>query len=91
MNTTKSLIMLLVSLSAVLFLTACSDSKVNRTNYNYIDMGMHFSAVKQMIGEPTWCDNFDRPNECRWGTEEKHIYVIFAARRVVDKRSKGID
>ncbi|EGN76295.1 hypothetical protein A28LD_0027 [Idiomarina sp. A28L] len=91
MNTKKSLITLLACVGALVVLTACSDSKITRTNFNYIDMGMHFSEVKNMIGEPTWCDNFERPNECRWGTEEKHIYVIFAARRVVDKRSKGID
>ncbi|WP_194757540.1 hypothetical protein [Aliidiomarina indica] len=79
------------TLCAFIFvLSACSDPKVNRTNFNHIDIGMRYAEVQHMLGTPTWCDDYDRPKECRWGTEDKHIYVVFVARRVVDKQSRGL-
>ncbi|RUO34464.1 hypothetical protein [Aliidiomarina soli] len=73
-----------------LLLVACGNPKVTRTNYNLLDVGMHYSEVKHMLGEPDWCDDFDRPNECRWGSEDKYIEVNFAARRVVNTSSAGL-
>lgn len=78
-------------IGAVILLTACTDRKINRTNYNYIDIGMHYTQVEHHLGEPTWCDDANRPSECRWGTEEKHIHISFVGRRVIDKRSRGIE
>lgn len=75
----------------LLILAACTDNKVTRTNYNLIDVGMHYSQVTAILGEPTWCDDMQRPNECRWGTDDKHIVVTFAARRVVNTESKGLN
>lgn len=71
-------------------LVACGNPKVNRTNYNMIDVGMRYSEVEHMLGSPDWCDNYQRPNECRWGTEQKNIEVTFVARRVVATRSTGL-
>ncbi|MCL5254904.1 MAG: DUF3862 domain-containing protein [Gammaproteobacteria bacterium] len=77
--------------ATVLFLTACSDPKVTRTNYNLLSVGMHYNEVQAILGEPTWCDNMQRPNECRWGNDNKHIHVTFVARRVVNTESKGLN
>lgn len=74
----------------ILMLVGCTDSKVTRSQYNNVDMGMRYSEVVHILGTPTWCDNFDRPNECRWGTDERHVHVTFVARRVVDKQSRGL-
>ncbi|RUO30481.1 hypothetical protein [Aliidiomarina sanyensis] len=74
----------------LLLLSACTDSRVTRSQYNNVDMGMRYSEVVHILGTPTWCDNFDRPNECRWGTDERHVHVTFVARRVVDKQSRGL-
>ncbi|WP_221931482.1 hypothetical protein [Aliidiomarina halalkaliphila] len=84
------LLMVATLCMATIAITGCSDPKVNRTNFNHIDIGMRYAEVHHMLGAPTWCDDYDRPKECRWGTEERHIYVVFVARRVVDKQSKGL-
>lgn len=79
---------LLIGLSCLLI--ACSNPKVTRANYHLVDIGMHLSEVTQILGEPDWCDQPRRPNECRWGDEDKNIEIIFVARRVVDKRATGL-
>lgn len=76
--------------SCALLLAACGNPNITRSNYNLIGVGMHYSEVRHMLGEPDWCDNYDRPNECRWGDEQKNIEVIFAARRVVNTRATGL-
>ncbi|RUO18645.1 hypothetical protein [Aliidiomarina haloalkalitolerans] len=87
----KSVLATLAVAAGVFLLTACTDPKVTRTNYNLIAVGMHYSEVQAILGEPTWCDNMQRPNECRWGNDNKHIHVTFAARRVVNTESKGLN
>ncbi|MCH8501404.1 MAG: outer membrane protein assembly factor BamE [Aliidiomarina sp.] len=83
--------MVTIAALALLTLAACADNKVTRTNYNLIDVGMHYSQVQAILGEPTWCDDMQRPQECRWGSDDKHILVSFAARRVVNTESKGLN
>lgn len=83
--------MVMIAALALLTLAACADNKVTRANYNLIDVGMHYSQVQAILGEPTWCDDMQRPNECRWGTDDKHIVITFAARRVVNTESKGLN
>lgn len=72
------------------FLVACGNPKVTRSNYNLIGVGMHYSEVTHMLGQPDWCDNFERPTECRWGSDSKYIHIDFAARRVVNTSSSGL-
>lgn len=86
----KKLICATGVMALMLTLAACSDQRVNRSNYNLLDVGMHYQEVQHMLGEPTWCDDFRRPHECRWGTEERHIEVIFVARRVVATSQQGL-
>lgn len=73
-----------------LLLVACGNPNVTRSNFNLIDIGMHYSEIRHMLGEPDWCDNYDKPGECRWGDEQKNIHVTFAARRVVNTRATGL-
>lgn len=72
-------------------LVACTDRKVNRTNFNYIDIGMHYTEVHHHLGEPSWCDIPERPNECRWGNDERYIHISFVGRRVINKESRGLN
>ena len=80
---------LLVILIPILVI-ACGNPKITRSNYNMIDIGMRYSEVEHMLGKPDWCDNYQRPNECRWGDDRKNIEVTFVARRVVNTRSTGL-
>ncbi|MCC5854421.1 MAG: DUF3862 domain-containing protein [Idiomarina sp.] len=81
---------LIIAAVAMIILTACGDRKLTRSNYNLIDVGMRYSEVTNILGEPTWCDDMQRPNECMWGKEEKHIKVYFISRRVINTESRGI-
>lgn len=71
-------------------LIACGNSRVNHSNYVLVDTGMHYNEIKHMLGEPDWCDDRERPRECRWGNERKNIEINFVARRVVAKQSTGL-
>ncbi|MCC5879541.1 MAG: DUF3862 domain-containing protein [Idiomarina sp.] len=82
----KTITLLIVAL----LLIGCGNPKVNRTNYHMIDVGMRLSELEHMLGQPDWCDDYQRPTECRWGTDDKHIEVTFVARRVVATKSTGL-
>lgn len=86
MNTLKYTVVIVV----IAMLVGCGNPKVNRSNYNMIDIGMRYSEVEHMLGTPDWCDNYQRPSECRWGDDRKNIEVTFVARRVVNTRSTGL-
>lgn len=77
-------------LIVVLLLAGCGNPKVTRTNYHMVDVGMRLSEVEHMLGQPDWCDDFQRPTKCRWGTESKNIEVTFVAKSVVATESTGL-
>jgi hypothetical protein len=83
-------VLLLAITTCALLLAGCGNPNVTRSNYSLIAVGMHYSEVRHMMGEPDWCDNDKSPSECRWGDEDKNIEVTFAARRVVDTRATGL-
>lgn len=91
MRVLKSLLVVTVAAATLLLATACSDNKVNRQNYHLLDVGMRFNEVVHILGQPDWCDNFERPTECRWGDDNKNIHIIFVGRRVVSTSSTGLN
>ena len=85
----KRLIPLIVAtLMFSLILTGCS--KVNRENYDKVNVGMEYSQVIELIGEPNKCDAALGMKSCVWGTETKNITINFIAEKVALPSMKGL-
>lgn len=75
-------------LMAAFMLSGCS--KVNRENYDKIKVGMDYSQVIELIGEPSKCDAALGMKNCVWGTETKNITIGFMAEKVALPSMKGL-
>lgn len=73
---------------ALLMVSGCS--KVNIENYDRLKVGMSYPEVKQLLGEPTKCDETIGIRTCEWGDSTSQITVSLAADRVVLFSAKGI-
>jgi len=79
---------LLVVLSTVLLLAACG--KINKENYETITLGMDYSEIETLLGNPTECDETLGMKQCQWGDESKYINVKFVASKVTIYSKKGL-
>ena len=86
MRTFIKQIALALLISFVLF--GCS--KVNRENYDKIKMGMEYSQVIELIGNPDKCDAALGMKNCVWGNETKNITIGFIAEKVVMPTMTGL-
>jgi hypothetical protein len=75
-------------ITALLLVAACSKATVE--NYDRVKAGMTFAEVKQLLGEPTSCDEAVGLRKCVWGDDARHVMVSFAADRVVVYAGKGL-
>ncbi len=65
-------------------------SKVTRENYDKIEMGMEYTQVVSLIGEPDSCDAAFGTKSCIWGNDAKNISVKFAGDVVVLPSMTGL-
>ena len=86
MKTFIKQIALALLISFVLF--GCS--KVNRENYDKIKMGMEYSQVIDLIGNPDKCDAALGMKNCVWGNETKNITIGFIAEKVALPTMTGL-
>jgi hypothetical protein len=85
----KHLILLMIAaLMFSLILAGCS--KVNRENYDKVKVGMEYSQVIALIGEPNKCDAALGMKNCVWGNETKNITINFVAEKVALPSMKGL-
>lgn len=77
-----------IGLIASISLFGCS--KLNRENYDKINVGMDYGEVVSIIGEPDTCDSALMAKNCIWGNEDKNITVKFVADKVVLPTMKGL-
>jgi len=82
--TAHSILLLLLSLA----IFACS--RISNENYRKIEMGMEFSQVTQILGEPEQCDAVLNAKTCTWGNRNKSIDIQFVEEKVVFFSSKGL-
>ena len=82
-----------IKVSALLLLvtiTAVSCSKLTKENYDRVKVGMDYSEVIKIIGDPKECDSLLNAKNCIWGDESKSIELKFVADKVVFTSSKGL-
>jgi hypothetical protein len=72
----------------LLALTACS--RLTAENYDRIEVAMGYDEVKQIIGEPTHCDDVLGVKQCTWGDESQHIKVSFVGGRATFMTARNV-
>jgi len=79
-------------LAALLLLAACS--KVTQENYDKLTMGMKYSEVIELLGEPDSCKELMQIKQCAWGDASKEdapsISINFIGNNVVLFSSSGL-
>lgn len=76
----------------LLLLSACS--KVTQENYDKLTMGMKYSEVVELLGEPDSCKELMQIKQCVWGNaskeDESTISINFVGNNVVLFSSAGL-
>jgi hypothetical protein len=75
-------------LATFLFTAGCS--KVTQENYDKLKMGMEYSEVTALLGNPDNCEESMGAKSCIWGNETKNIKVSFLADKTMVFSSTGI-
>jgi hypothetical protein len=63
-------------------LTACG-SRLSLDNYNKLQVGQSYEEVKQILGDPSRCDEALAMRVCVWGDDQRSVSVSFALGKVV--------
>ena len=77
-----------VAAVAAFILVGCS--KVNQESYDKLSIGMAYSEVTTVLGEPSTCESVLSAKSCRWGDQKSHIDLKIVADKVVFKSSEGL-
>ena len=77
-----------VLLMPLVLVVACS--KVTMENYDRLKVGMTFSEVKQMLGDPAKCDEVIGVRSCEWGEASRQIKINFVGDRLVLHSATGL-
>ena len=74
-----------------MFLIGCeTQSPINQENYSRIEVGMSYSDVVALLGEPDECASARLTESCTWEEEEKRITVNFVNEKVYLFSSSGL-
>jgi hypothetical protein len=85
----KKMKLFLLSLLTTLFFTA-GCSKVTKENYDKLEMGMEYSEVTTLLGNPHSCTESIGVKSCTWGNETKNIKVNFLGDQILVISSTGL-
>ena len=79
----------LISVTALtLLLAGCG--KINKENYEQLSVGMDYTEVTGLIGDPDECKETLGTKRCTWGDDSKHIKVAFIADKATVFSNKGL-
>ena len=75
----------------VLLIAAQACSKVTKSNYDKVEMGMVKSDVEMVLGKPNQCEQVVGTYSCVWGDlEGTHIKINFIADRAAVFTHQGL-
>ncbi len=75
-------------LLAAVVLGGCS--KVTKENYDKLKVGMDYSEITQIIGNPEHCEEAMGAKSCDWGDDDVGISVKFVADKAVFFSNQGL-
>ncbi|MCK7576991.1 MAG: DUF3862 domain-containing protein [Chromatiales bacterium] len=65
-------------------------SKLNKENYDKLEMGMAYDEVVKLFGDPDQCESLMAVKTCTWGKTPKTIKIRLIADKVVLFESEGL-
>ena len=81
---------LLIALFGALALSGCS--KLNKENYDKLEMGMSQKEVEAILGSADNCGKTLGTVACTWGNEEaKHVKIVFMGNKAVTFNYEGLE
>jgi Domain of Unknown Function with PDB structure (DUF3862) len=93
-DTTHAKRLVAASLLGALLLLLSACSKVTQENYDKLTMGMKYSEVVELLGEPNNCKELMQIKQCVWGNASKEdelsISINFIGNNVVLFSSTGL-
>ena len=84
----KLKLFLLALLTTLFFNAGCS--KVTMEYYEKLEIGMEYSEVTAMLGNPDSCTESVVVKSCIWGNETQNIKVNFLGDQIVVISSTGL-
>jgi hypothetical protein len=72
-----------------LILAAC-ENRVTRENYDKLAIGMEYSKVIELLGEPENCHAVVAIKSCVWGKDPKTISVQFMGEKILFYSNTGL-
>ena len=79
---------LLALFATLLFTVGCS--RITKENYDKLEVGMEYSEVSALLGNPNSCTESIGIKSCVWGSETKNIKVNFLSDQIVVFSSTGL-
>jgi hypothetical protein len=86
--TRRIAIFVLVALMAVALVVGCS--KINKENYDKIQMGMTYDEVEALLGTPDEAKDVMGTKSCVWGKAPQTISIKFIGDKVVFHSAEGL-
>lgn len=83
-----SLIVLMVLVGVLLMVVGCS--KINRDNYDKIEVGMTYDEVEDILGAPDESRDVLGTRSCVWGETPETISIKFVGDKVVFHSARGL-
>ena len=84
----KLRLFMLALVGTMLFSGGCS--KLTQENYDKLKIGMEYSEVTALLGNPDNCTDSMGTKSCTWGNETKNIKVNFLAGKTMVFSSTGL-
>jgi hypothetical protein len=81
-------ISVLAALMAVALVVGCS--KINKENYDKIQMGMTYDEVEALLGTPDEAKDVMGTKSCVWGKVPQTISIKFVGDKVVFHSAEGL-
>ena len=86
--TRRIAIIVLVALMAVALVVGCS--KINKDNYDKIEVGMTYDEVVAILGTPDEVTDAIGTKSCVWGKAPQTISIKFVGDKVVFHSAEGL-
>ena len=86
--TRRIAIIVLVALMAVALVVGCS--KINKDNYDKIEVGMTYDEVVAILGTPDEVTDAIGTKSCVWGKAPQTIRIKFVGDKVVFHSAEGL-
>ena len=65
-------------------------SKVNQHNYDQLEVGLSFTSVQGLLGDPENCEDQLGTKSCVWGKDKRFIRCSFVADKLMLYSAEGL-